>query len=180
MCACSKKAVFFCTISVGINCRDGSNTFLFTEQQDDQLIRFVLMIWSFNFSYYRFYPISTTDFRIFYRFILQIIVPDSRLSFSVICRPTILCWTFVLNEKRLFKSVNHGLPLYCTPQAFVIIVSNFNCRLSDLSTKRSWHVGPYWKNFQLILSAIHCRDFSKLALLMQSTIKRKKNFHLIW
>ena len=41
----SKKAIFFCTISVGMNCRDRSNTFLFTD-----LIRFVLMIWSHGIS----------------------------------------------------------------------------------------------------------------------------------
>ena len=40
-----KESVFFCTISVGMNCRDGSNTFLFSELHEHQLIRFVLMIW---------------------------------------------------------------------------------------------------------------------------------------
>ena len=41
-----KESFFFLTISVGMNCRDGSNTFLFTEQQEHQLLRLVLMIWS--------------------------------------------------------------------------------------------------------------------------------------
>ena len=41
---CSKKAKFFCTISVGENCRDGSNTLLLTGQQEYQLIGLVVMI----------------------------------------------------------------------------------------------------------------------------------------
>ena len=55
---------FFSIISVGMNCRDGSNTFLFTEQQKHQLIRFVLMIWLHDIDYY---PISATDYGLFYR-----------------------------------------------------------------------------------------------------------------
>ena len=41
---------FYCTISVGMNCRDGSDTFLFAEQQENQLIRLALMIWLHNIS----------------------------------------------------------------------------------------------------------------------------------
>ena len=46
----SKKAIFLCTISVGMNCRDGFNTLLFTEQQEHELLRFVLMIRSHDIS----------------------------------------------------------------------------------------------------------------------------------
>ena len=35
-----KKSILFCTISVGINRRDGSNTLLFTDQQYDKHPRF--------------------------------------------------------------------------------------------------------------------------------------------
>ena len=45
-----EESDFFCTISVGMNCRDVSNTLLFTEQQEYQLLRLVFMIWSLDIS----------------------------------------------------------------------------------------------------------------------------------
>ena len=45
-----EESEFFCTISVGMNCRDGSNTLLFTEQRDDELLRLTLMIRSHDIS----------------------------------------------------------------------------------------------------------------------------------
>ena len=45
-----EESDFFCTISVGMNCRDESNTVLFTEQQEHQLLRLVFMIWSHDIS----------------------------------------------------------------------------------------------------------------------------------
>ena len=45
-----KESDFFCTMFVGMNCRDGSSAFLFTEQQEHQLIPFVLMIRSHDIS----------------------------------------------------------------------------------------------------------------------------------
>ena len=50
LCTCWKKAKFFRTISVGMNRRNGSNTLLFTNQQLDQLLRLVFMIWSHDIS----------------------------------------------------------------------------------------------------------------------------------
>ena len=75
-----KESDFFCTISVGMNCRGGSNTFLFTEQQEHQLIRFVLMIWLHDISKiidFILFPLQITVY--FTDYILQIVVPDSRL-----------------------------------------------------------------------------------------------------
>ena len=57
-----KESNFFCTISVGMNCWDGSNTLLFTNKQYncfDNLIAWYLQN-------HRFYPISTTDYSFFY------------------------------------------------------------------------------------------------------------------
>ena len=39
-----KESDFFCTISVGKNCRDGSNTLLLTDQQEYQHLGLVVMI----------------------------------------------------------------------------------------------------------------------------------------
>ena len=39
-----EESDFFCTISVGKKCRDGSNTLLLTDQQEYQLIGLVVMI----------------------------------------------------------------------------------------------------------------------------------------
>ena len=38
------QSIFFCKTSVGKKCRDGSNTLLFTDKQQDHLFRFVAMI----------------------------------------------------------------------------------------------------------------------------------------
>ena len=46
-----KESEFFCTISVGKNCRDGSNTLLLTDQQEYQILGLVVMI---EFVYLRF------------------------------------------------------------------------------------------------------------------------------
>ena len=40
------ESEFFCTISVGKNCRDGSNTLLLTDQQEYQILGLVVMIQS--------------------------------------------------------------------------------------------------------------------------------------
>ena len=74
LCTCSKKAKFFCTISVGMSCRIGSNTLLFTNQQEDQLLRLVLMIWSHDILKiidFILFPLQIlvyfTDYSLFYR-----------------------------------------------------------------------------------------------------------------
>ena len=64
------KAKFFCTISVGKNCRDGSNTLLLTDQQEYQILGVVVMIASHDI-------FEIMDFILFP---LQIIVPDSVTS----------------------------------------------------------------------------------------------------
>ena len=65
---------FFCIISVGMNCRDESNTFFITERQERLLIRFVLMIWLHDISkivdFILFPPqiiVYFTDYSLFYR-----------------------------------------------------------------------------------------------------------------
>ena len=80
LCARSQKAIFFCIISVGMNCRDGSNTSLFTEQQEQQLIRFALMIWLHNISKiidFILFPLQIivyfTDYSLFYRLQFRIL-----------------------------------------------------------------------------------------------------------
>ena len=58
LCTYSKKAIFF-TISVGMSCRGGSNTLLFTNKQYHQFLRLVLIIWShdiFKLSDFILYP----------------------------------------------------------------------------------------------------------------------------
>ena len=69
-----KESDFFCTISMGMNCRDGSKTFLFTEQQEHQLVLFVLMIRSHDISkiidFILLPPqiiVYFTDYSLFYR-----------------------------------------------------------------------------------------------------------------
>ena len=94
MCTCSKKAKFFCTISVGKNCRDGSNTLLSTDQQEYQILGLDVMIESHD-------VIKIMDFILFP---LQIIVfyTDysffSRLLFSLECRPILIAIELTLKE----------------------------------------------------------------------------------
>ena len=127
LCARSKKAGIFCTISVEINCRDGSNTFLSTEQQEHQLLRFVLMTWSFNISYYRCYPISTTEVSFFYRlaFILQKqfrILDYSSPLYAVQLQYTVQLMQVSKNEKTLSRFWKLVFCFFCVPKLLRIRV----------------------------------------------------------
>ena len=77
------KAKFFCTISVGKNCRDGSNTLLLTDQQEYQILGIVVMIAShdiFKIMDFILFPLQIIVFFTDYSSRLQIIVPDSVTS----------------------------------------------------------------------------------------------------
>ena len=72
-----RKRVFFCAISVGKNCRNGSNTLLFTNKQRDQLHRLVAIIQSqdvFKIIEHILFPLQIVFFFTDYSSRFQIIV----------------------------------------------------------------------------------------------------------